>query len=94
MKIIKHDRLHSQADLLEILEYSETYRGGEGDRRVNPDGGCRYFGEWYVQSSISFLGQIQAVLGHPFDGCLPKGSIMCSLICDSIYMGTGIETDV
>lgn len=44
-KIYKHDRLHCLADLVEILEYSDTYRGGEGDRRVNPDGGCKYFGE-------------------------------------------------
>ncbi|OWZ35044.1 tRNA (uracil-5-)-methyltransferase [Cryptococcus neoformans c45] len=44
-KIYKHDRLHCLADLVEILEYSDTYRGGEGDRRVNPDAGCKYFGE-------------------------------------------------
>ncbi|KIR80291.1 tRNA (uracil-5-)-methyltransferase [Cryptococcus gattii E566] len=44
-KIYKHDRLHCLADLVEIFEYSDTYRGGEGDRRVNPDGGCKYFGE-------------------------------------------------
>ena len=47
-KVFKHDRLHSTADMVEILEYSETYRGGEGDRRKNPEGGCKYFGEWYV----------------------------------------------
>jgi tRNA (uracil-5-)-methyltransferase len=39
--------------LLEIIEYSEAARGGEGDRRVNPEGGCRYFGEWYVSSLIA-----------------------------------------
>nr|XP_018265176.1 tRNA (uracil-5-)-methyltransferase [Kwoniella dejecticola CBS 10117]OBR87334.1 tRNA (uracil-5-)-methyltransferase [Kwoniella dejecticola CBS 10117] len=44
-KIHKHDRLCSFADLLEILEYSEEYRGGEGDRRKYPENGCRYFGE-------------------------------------------------
>ncbi|WVN87398.1 uncharacterized protein L203_102577 [Cryptococcus depauperatus CBS 7841] len=44
-KIFKHDRLHCLADLLEILEFSTTYRGGEGDRRVYPQGGCKYFGE-------------------------------------------------
>jgi len=47
-KIFKHDRFFSSADLVEILDYSEEYRGGEGDRRVNPEGGCKYFGEWYV----------------------------------------------
>ncbi|OCF54069.1 tRNA (uracil-5-)-methyltransferase [Kwoniella mangroviensis CBS 10435] len=45
VKIFKHDRLSSHADLLEILEYSEEYRGGEGDRRKYPEGGCKYFGE-------------------------------------------------
>lgn len=45
-KIFKHDRFFSSADLVEILDYSEEYRGGEGDRRVNPEGGCKYFGEW------------------------------------------------
>ncbi|WVQ77596.1 hypothetical protein IAR50_007284 [Cryptococcus sp. DSM 104548] len=44
-KIHKHDRFHCLADLVEILEYSSEFRGGEGDRRVNPDGGCKYFGE-------------------------------------------------
>ncbi|WVW78094.1 hypothetical protein I302_100045 [Kwoniella bestiolae CBS 10118] len=44
-KIYKHDRLTSYADLVEILEHSEEYRGGEGDRRKYPEGGCRYFGE-------------------------------------------------
>jgi tRNA (uracil-5-)-methyltransferase len=52
-KIFKHDRFYSNADMVEILEYSEEYRGGEGDRRVNPEGGCRYFGEWYVFSSLA-----------------------------------------
>jgi len=47
-KIFKHDRFFSSADLVEILDYSEEYRGGGGDRRVNPEGGCKYFGEWYV----------------------------------------------
>ena len=45
-KIFKHDRFFSSADLVEILDYSEEHRGGEGDRRVNPEGGCKYFGEW------------------------------------------------
>ncbi|WVQ80097.1 hypothetical protein IAT38_002198 [Cryptococcus sp. DSM 104549] len=45
VKIYKHDRLVCYADLIEILEYSETYRGGEGDRRKNPEGGCKYYGE-------------------------------------------------
>ena len=45
-KICKHDRFFSSADLVEILDYSEEFRGGEGDRRVNPEGGCKYFGEW------------------------------------------------
>jgi tRNA (uracil-5-)-methyltransferase len=31
---------------VEILEYSEEFRGGEGDRRKFPHNGCRYFGEW------------------------------------------------
>ncbi|GFZ51651.1 hypothetical protein JCM24511_09419 [Saitozyma sp. JCM 24511] len=44
-KIYRHDRLHSVADLVEIIEYSETYRGGEGDRRKYPENGCKYFGE-------------------------------------------------
>ncbi|KAK8847679.1 hypothetical protein IAR55_005538 [Kwoniella newhampshirensis] len=44
-KIYKHDRLCSSADLMEILEYSEEFRGGEGDRRKNPNAGCKYFGE-------------------------------------------------
>jgi len=47
-KICKHDRFFSNADLVEILDYSEEFRGGEGDRRINPEGGCKYFGEWYV----------------------------------------------
>ena len=38
------------------MDYSEEFRGGEGDRRVNPDGGCKYFGEWYVHlSHLCFL---------------------------------------
>lgn len=45
-RIYKHDRLCSSADLVEILEYSEEYRGGEGDRRKFPENGCKYFGEW------------------------------------------------
>jgi tRNA (uracil-5-)-methyltransferase len=45
-KIFKHDRFFSSGDLVEILDYSEEFRGGEGDRRVNPEGGCKYFGEW------------------------------------------------
>lgn len=56
-KVFKHDRLHSVADMVEILEYSETYRGGEGDRRNNPDAGCRYFGEW----SVSLIPRLQIV---------------------------------
>ncbi len=48
VRIYKHDRLHSLADLVEILEYDETYRGGEGDRRKHPSQGCKYFGEWQV----------------------------------------------
>ncbi|WVF69482.1 hypothetical protein IAT40_004259 [Kwoniella sp. CBS 6097] len=44
-KIYKHDRLCSYADMVEILEYSEEYRGGEGDRRKYPENGCKYFGE-------------------------------------------------
>lgn len=51
VKIVKHDRLHSVADLVEILEYNETFRGGEGDRRKNPEAGCKYFGEWYAPLS-------------------------------------------
>ena len=45
-KLFKHERLHSLAGQVEILEYSEQARGGEGDRRKFPDQGCRYFGEW------------------------------------------------
>lgn len=45
-KIHKHDRFCSYADLVEILEHSEKYRGGEGDRRKYPENGCKYFGEW------------------------------------------------
>ncbi|KAK4684795.1 tRNA (uracil-5-)-methyltransferase, partial [Tremellales sp. Uapishka_1] len=44
-KINKHDRLHSMADMIKILEYSEEFRGGEGDRRKFPNQGCKYFGE-------------------------------------------------
>ncbi|OCF33753.1 tRNA (uracil-5-)-methyltransferase [Kwoniella heveanensis BCC8398] len=44
-KIYKHDRLCSYADMVEIVEYSEEYRGGEGDRRKYPENGCKYFGE-------------------------------------------------
>jgi tRNA/tmRNA/rRNA uracil-C5-methylase (TrmA/RlmC/RlmD family) len=55
-KIFKHDRFFSSADLVEILDYSEEYRGGEGDRRVNPEGGCKYFGEWYVTLPVSHCG--------------------------------------
>lgn len=47
-KIFKHDRLFSCADLIEIVEFSEECRGGEGDRRKFPDQGCKYFGEWSV----------------------------------------------
>lgn len=48
VRIYKHDRLHTFADLFEILEYDETNRGGEGDRRKYPSQGCKYFGEWSV----------------------------------------------
>ena len=47
-RIYKHDRLHSFADLVETLEFSEDARGGEGDRRKHPDQGCKYFGSWLV----------------------------------------------
>lgn len=57
-KIFKHDRLYSHADLLEIIEYNEEFRGGEGDRRKYPENGCRYFGEWYVHP-------YEYVLKHP-----------------------------
>lgn len=50
VKLFKHDRLHSFADLLEILEYNEETRGGEGDRRKHPNAGCKYFGTWYVDT--------------------------------------------
>ncbi|GMK56930.1 hypothetical protein CspeluHIS016_0307700 [Cutaneotrichosporon spelunceum] len=43
-KVWKHDRFHSVADYVETLEYCEDLRGGEGDRRKNPDAGCQYFG--------------------------------------------------
>lgn len=45
-KVYKHDRFCSFADLESIVSYSEELRGGEGDRRVNPNAGCRYFGVW------------------------------------------------
>ena len=57
VRVTAHGRLHSNADLLEIVEYDETHRGGPGDRRIFPEGGCKYFGVWYV--SLSF--------GLPFD---------------------------
>ncbi|ORY30242.1 S-adenosyl-L-methionine-dependent methyltransferase [Naematelia encephala] len=44
-RVYRQDRLVSHADLVEIIEYSETYRGGPGDRRKHPEGGCKYFGE-------------------------------------------------
>jgi tRNA (uracil-5-)-methyltransferase len=47
-KVFKHDRLCSMADMVEIVEYCDDLRGGEGDRRVNPEAGCKYFGEWCV----------------------------------------------
>lgn len=56
-RVYKHDRLHSLADLIEIVEYSEEYRGGEGDRRKNPNAGCKYFGEWLVLAPITFTYQ-------------------------------------
>ena len=63
-KICKHDRFYSAADLVEILDYSEEYRGGEGDRRKYPENGCKYFGEWYVFPSRSSLSTLIAL-------CLP-----------------------
>ena len=51
VKVHKHARLHSLADLVETLEYDESYRGGEGDRRKFPTQGCKYFGEWYLVSA-------------------------------------------
>ncbi|RXK35210.1 tRNA (uracil-5-)-methyltransferase [Tremella mesenterica] len=44
-RIYKHDRFCSFGGLVDIIEYSEDYRGGEGDRRKYPENGCRYFGE-------------------------------------------------
>lgn len=55
VKVMKHNRLYSTGDLLEILEHSETYRGGEGDRRKYPQNGCKYFGVWYVCFSLFLL---------------------------------------
>lgn len=59
MRVYRHDRLHSFADLVEVNEYSEEFRGGEGDRRKFPSQGCKYFGEWCVdyfcQSKVSSL---------------------------------------
>jgi tRNA (uracil-5-)-methyltransferase len=43
-KIFKHDRFCSHADLVEITERCDELRGGEGDKSVNPDKGCQYFG--------------------------------------------------
>lgn len=48
VKLRWHDRLHSVADVVETLEFEEKWRGGEGDRRIHPTQGCKYFGEWYV----------------------------------------------
>lgn len=45
-KIYKHDRFCSYADFVEVIDYCEDLRGGEGDRRLNPDKGCKYFGTW------------------------------------------------
>ena len=54
VRIYKHDRLHSLADLVDIVEHDETYRGGEGDRRKYPSNGCKYFGEWCVIQESRF----------------------------------------
>jgi tRNA (uracil-5-)-methyltransferase len=43
-KVFKHDRFCSFADFVDISERSTALRGGEGDRTVNPDKGCQYFG--------------------------------------------------
>ena len=45
-KVTKHDRLCSYADLVETVSYDETFRGGQGDRRKDPNAGCKYFGSW------------------------------------------------
>ena len=50
VRVYRHDCLHSLADLVEVLEYDERSRGGEGDRRKHPEQGCKYFGKWYVSS--------------------------------------------
>ncbi|KAL1407007.1 tRNA(m5U54)methyltransferase [Vanrija albida] len=44
-KLIQNQRFHTTADLVEIVEYCDDLRGGEGDRRKNPEAGCKYFGE-------------------------------------------------
>lgn len=63
VKINKNDRFVSFADLVEILDYSEEYRGGEGDRRKYPENGCKYFGEWYVWDfSFLFLPALQLLI--------------------------------
>jgi tRNA (uracil-5-)-methyltransferase len=58
VKVIFNHRLHSKADLLETLEYDDSLRGGEGDRRKNPEGGCKYFGIWWVISLTLIPEQI------------------------------------
>lgn len=45
-KLIQNQRFSTSADLVEIVEYCDDLRGGEGDRRKNPEAGCKYFGEW------------------------------------------------
>lgn len=43
-KVYKNDRFCSFADFVEIIERCDELRGGEGDRNVHPDKGCKYFG--------------------------------------------------
>lgn len=46
VRVFRHDRFCSFADLVEVIEHSEALRGGEGDRRLYPEAGCKYFGVW------------------------------------------------
>lgn len=47
-RVYRSSRLHSYADLIQVVEANMEYRGGEGDRENGGTKGCKYFGVWCV----------------------------------------------
>jgi tRNA (uracil-5-)-methyltransferase len=47
-RVYRSGRLHSYADLIEVVQANMEFRGGEGDRENGGTKGCKYFGVWYV----------------------------------------------